>query len=77
MDTRFSVTGDQKQTFLLTLLVAVAFTTRFTFWINPGFGAPHATIYDVELYTTFGIQYIESIASFNFTAFTKIGRAHV
>jgi len=66
------VTGNRKQTFLLTLLVAVAFTIRFTFWINPGFGAPHATIYDVELYTSFGIQYIESIASLNFTAFTSI-----
>ncbi len=57
---------------LLALIVAAGFTLRYTFWVNPGFGATSATIYDVEIYTVFGIQYVESLASLNFTALSHI-----
>ncbi len=61
-----------RYTFLLALILAAGFTLRYTFWANPGFGATFALIYDVETYTVFGIQYIESLASLNFTALSHI-----
>gem|GEM_PF-6820669 len=61
-----------RSTLLLALILAAGFTLRYTFWVNPSFGATSAMIYDAETYTVFGIQYAESLASLNFTALSHI-----